>query len=172
MTTTTGYRGVDPRVIIELQDTPDPDTGKFRTADVIRGILEREHQVKMTTAAVRQKAMRYRKDNGLPPPPITGERTLPWELPDAAHRDVNGYALHRIARRFLAESRGEQATFHPEEQRAVAAFERFLAGQGPATVVAWDPEASRGAGGWVIRQAVDGEEIRYGVMAVRPYPTD
>lgn len=169
MTTTTGYRGVDPREIIKLQDEPDPDTGRFRTADVIRGLLAEQLGVTMSVDAINQKARRYRRDHGLPPPPIVSQRDLPWELPDVAHRDANGYPLHRIARREKARQQGQpEPTFHPEELRAVARFERFLASQGPATVVSWDPAQS--PHGWVIRQAVDGEEITYGVMAKQPYP--
>lgn len=164
MTTTTGFRGVNPELIIKLQDEPDPDTGEFRTAAMIRKILKQEHDVDMTLAAVKEKARRYRKANGLGPPPILGQRDLPWELPEAAHGDMNGYACHRIARR----ARGEELS--SEEQRKVAAFERYLGSQGDATVVSWDPAASRGLGGWVIRQAVEGEEICHGVMAARPYP--
>lgn len=170
MTTTTGFRGVNPELIIKLQDEKDPDTGQFRTAEMIQRLLKEEHGVDVTVDAVRQKARRYRRIKGLGPPPIMGERELPWELPEAAHRDVNGYALHRIARREKALRSGQEVTFHPVELRAIAAFEKFLRRQGDATVVSWDPGGDRRSAGWVIRQAVEREEIRYGCMAVRPFP--
>lgn len=170
MATTTDYRGVDPALIVELQEGLDPDTGRFRTADVIRRILKDEHDIDMTVAAVRQKAYRYRQAHGLGPPPIVAKTDLPWVLSEEAHHDSNGYAVHRIARREKAREAGEEATFHESELRALAAFEKYLARTGPDTVIAFDAEANQGKGGWVVRQRVEGEVVRYGVMAARPYP--
>lgn len=174
MATATRTGKVDPRVIVELQDTPDPDTGQFRSIGAIRNILEAEHGIRMTRAGVRQAAIRYRSRENLPPAPaVQGHFPPGWgPLPDEIHQsDATAFALHRIARRELARQNGGEAKFEETELRKVAAFERLLSRMGPATVVAWHAKANGGAGGWVLRQRVEGEEVWYGVMAVRPYPT-
>lgn len=170
MATATRTGKVDPRVIVELQDTPDPDTGQFRSIGAIRNILETEHGIVMTRAGVRQAAIRFRTRENLPPAPTTqGHFPSGWgPLPEEVHQtDATAFALHRIARRELARQNGGEAQFEETETRKVAAFERLLSRMGPATVVAWDREGS----GWVLRQRVEGEEVWFGVMAVKPYPS-
>lgn len=156
-------------LIVKYQDEPDPDTGQFRSAEVIRRILEEEHKIAMTREGVRIAAKRYRSKHALPPPPSNDERNLPWTVSEEARKDATGYAVCRIGTRERARREGREHQFHDSELRAVAAFEKLLDRMDPA-VVAFDVEANAGRGGWVIRPRVDGEEVWPGRLAVRPYP--
>ena len=157
-----------PKLIVELQEIPDPATGEFPSYQAIADRLAAEHGIEMTRAGVRQSAIRYRTANGLAPAPRKKSR-LPWELPDEIHQnDLTAYCCHRIARVELARQNGAETQLTRSEQSAVDSFYRLLSRMGPATVVVWDAEASQGKGGWLLRQAKEGEEVWYGVMAVRP----
>lgn len=162
---------VDPKRIVELQDTPDPDTGEFRSLAEVAEQLTQECGYRVKRAAVHMAARRYRTKHGLPPAPNTMRKGhFPWTVPDEAHRDPTGYALHRIARIGLAEQAGEECNLHPDERKAVDRFWRYLRRQGPHAVIAWDAEACRGVGGWLVRHQEPGEEVWHGCMAVKPRP--
>ncbi len=162
MTTSTRPRKLNRPELIKWQTTPDPDTGEFPSYEQLRLRVLAEHGVEVSRGAVQKAVVEYRSANGLPPAPRAGSHLLPWRLPRAHHDDWYGYRLHRFARRALA---GSDAELHAKEVSALAEFDRHLARLGDRTVVSFDP-----AGGWVVRQAVDREDVWYGVMAVKPYP--
>lgn len=158
-----------PKLIVKWQEELDPATGEFPSTQQIADRLAAEpYNIVMTRQGVGKAARTYRTRNGLPPAP-KNQNYLPWSLPDDIHQgDINAYCLMRIARRERARQNGGQCVFHGAEARNVAFFERLLSRLGPHTVVCWDSEANQGKGGWLLRQAREGEEVWYGVMAVRP----
>jgi hypothetical protein len=163
---------VPPELIVKLQDTRDPATGEFPSLAMVANTLRIEYGYDVGRHAVLASAKRYRTAHGLPPAPNSRRHGhFPWKIPDEAHNDPNGYALHRVARLSLAKQNGGECQLHEVEQRAVDAFWRYLKRTGEDTVIAWDQAACRGTGGWLVRQREAGEEVWHGCMAVNPRPS-
>lgn len=164
MQTATTFRKVDPARLVEMQDTPHPDTGEFPSlAKIVEMLAQETPPIEVTRSGVQQATTKYRAENGLPPAPRPGANILPWRLPKEFHYDYVGERLRRLAAR-------ERGITEQREDHAgrVHQLEELLERMGPHTVVAFDRSANDGAGGWVMRQKRPDEEVWYGVMAVKP----